>query len=312
MKHWIKSLRQDHLDLTFRASGGLQVEIVERPGLWMSDQRLDRLTQALRDVASTTLDAGSLTYGVFSGDAARLKNTIVTLIRRRDGHPVAFNALALMDVDHGGAPERVLHLGLVMVDPGERSKGIAWILYGLTCILLLLRAGFRPLYISNVTQVPAVVGMVAETFSEVHPTPEATQLTDFRKLLLAREIMANHRYVFGVGDDASFNETAFVIENAYTGGSDDLKKSFDDAPKHRDATYNEFCARVLDYDRGDDVLQIGKIDLATIRSYLLRSVPKGSVAQVAALGMFVLVQRAVLPILHWFDTTKQSGPLRPA
>ncbi|MEM9341611.1 MAG: hypothetical protein AAGA87_01055 [Pseudomonadota bacterium] len=312
MQNWIKSLRQDHLDLNFRAAGGLDVEIVERPGLWMPDERLQTLTEALRQVASTTLDAGSLTYGVFSGDPTRLENTIVTLIRRRDGHPVAFNALALMDVDHGGTPERVLHLGLVMVDPGERSKGIAWILYGLTCILLLLRAGFRPLYVSNVTQVPAVVGMVAETFSEVHPTPDATDLTDFRKLLLAREIMANHRHVFGVGDDATFDEAAFVIENAYTGGSDDLKKTFEDAPKHRDATYNDFCRERLDYDRGDDILQIGKIDLATIRSYLMRSVPKGSIAQVTALGAFILIQRAVLPVFHWFDTTKPSGPLRPA
>ncbi|MDA9249842.1 hypothetical protein N8140_01975 [Octadecabacter sp.] len=64
-----------------------------------------------------------------------------------------------------------------------------------------------------------------------------------------------------------------MITNAYTGGSDDLKKTWDTAPKHRDAVFNDFCQAVLDYDRGDDVLQLGRIDLPALRHYLTRDVP---------------------------------------
>ena len=73
--------------------------------------------------------------------------------------------------------------------------------------------------------------------------------------------MASHRKVFGVGPDAAFDEDRSVILNAYTGGSEELKKSFDAAPKHRDDAYNAMCADELDYARGDDFLQTGQINM---------------------------------------------------
>jgi hypothetical protein len=82
--------------------------------------------------------------------------------------------------------------------------------------------------------------------------------------------MRHHRDAFGVGADASFDEERFVIRNAYTGGSNDLKKSFDDAAKHRVEAYNALCRRELDYERGDDFLQVGQYDLGVVRRYLRR------------------------------------------
>ncbi len=234
----------------------------------MSDAQLAQLAADLRQVAGRTLPASELTYGVFSGDRAALSRSVITLVRRKaDGAPVAFNALALMDLRLGTRDVQVLHLGLVMVDPEERSRGLSWVLYGLTCFVLLLRGGGRPIWVSNVTQVPAVVGMVADTFAQVYPAPQATANRPGRRslthLLLARQIMADHRHVFGVGADAGFDEDRFVITNAYTGGSDALKKRFDQATPHRDPAYNDFCAGMLDYDRGDDLLQLGQVDLPT-------------------------------------------------
>jgi hypothetical protein len=117
--------------------------------------------------------------------------------------------------------------------------------------------------------------------------------------------------VFGVGDEAGFDETRFVISNAYTGGSDSLKKSFTAAPKHRDDVYNAFCARELDYARGDDVLQIGRIDLAGARRYVMREVPSGSLPALLAASAVLALQRLVLPLLHWLDDSRQFGILRP-
>jgi len=300
------------MDLSFRAGGGLTVQIAEFPGRWMDDAALAALTHDLKTIAGKTLSAGDLSYGVFSGDPERLAQTIVTLVKARDGTPIAFNALAVIDTELNGKPTEVLHLGLVMVDPDQRSRGLSWILYGLTCLLLLLRAGLRPLYVSNVTQVPAVVGLVSETFSEVFPTPKHTENADFNKLQLARAIMAGHRHVFGVGAEAGFDEQSFVISNAYTGGSDHLKKRFDEATHHRDDSYNEFCQQMLDYDRGDDVLQIGQIDLAAARNYVTKEVPRGSVLSLFALGALVTLRRLVLPVLQWADSGKDYGLLRPA
>src|SRR5262249_23105717 len=189
----------------------------------------------LRVVAAKTLPADQLTYGIFSGARERLSRAIVTVISEEEsGRPIAFNALSVMQVELDGAPTDVTHLGLVMVDPDARRRGLSWVLYGLTTLVLFARDGLRPRWISNVTQVPAVVGMVSETFSDVYPSPRPEARQSFAHLQLARGIMYWHRSVFGVGNDAGFDESRFVITDAYTGGSDALKKTFDAAPKHRD------------------------------------------------------------------------------
>jgi len=301
------------MDIRLNASGGYRVRIVERPGRWMSATELDKLVADLRHVALQSLPAGELTYGVFAGDRSTLENSVITLVSRRDDQtPVAFNALALMEVDLGHRSEDVLHLGLVMVDPNLRSQGLSWVLYGLTCVLMLFRNGMRPLWISNVTQVPAVVGLVGQGFARVYPTAEnrPQNRRSLLHLLLARGIMRHHRSVFGVGSDAGFDEDRFVITNAYTGGSDNLKKTFADAPKHRDAVVNDFCQAQLDYGRGDDFLQLGQMDTPTALSYIGREVPRGSVAAVAFAVGAVVLQRLAMPLWQWADTQREFGILR--
>lgn len=304
----LRSLGRPHLDIAMRSGRDLQVRIVERPGRWMAPDELEALSADLRAVAGRTLE-GALTYGVFSGDPARMGASIITLVSR-GGRPVAFNALAVMTVETEPQPTEVLHLGLVMVDPDERSGGLSWVLYGLTCFLIFFRRQFRPVWISNVTQVPAIVGMVSGMFSDVFPAPGAGRRSLTHRLL-ARRIMAGHRSVFGVGEDAGFDEDRFVITNAYTGGSDDLKKTWEQAPKHRDPVFNDFCAAELDYERGDDVIQLGRMDMAAVRRYLGREVPKSKVLGLVVTGAFVALGRVVLPVVHWFDGARPWGILRP-
>jgi hypothetical protein len=309
---WWKAFSQATIDLTLRTHAGLRTRIVESPGLSLGDAELEELVSQLRIIAGKTLPAGNLTYGIFSGARERLSRAIVTLIcEEATGRPIAFNALSVMDVELDGAPAEVTHLGLVMIDPEVQGQGLSWVLYGLTTLVLFVRDGLRSKWISNVTQVPAVLGMVCETFSDVFPSPQPAARRSFAHLQLARGIMRDHRAVFGVGDEAGFDEARFVITNAYTGGSDALKKSLEMAPKHRDEPYNAFCARELDYDRGDDVLQIGRIDLAGARRYLQREVPSGSLPALLAASAVLAMQRLVLPAVHWMDDTRAFGILRP-
>lgn len=307
----IKAVGRKYLDVSLQSGEDLTVRIIERPGLWMDDTALFTLSQDLRVVAARTLDAGGLTYGVFSGKADAMKQVIITLVHRNDGTPVAFNALAVMQLETKPAPTEVLHLGLVMVDPDERSKNLSWVLYGLTCFLIFFRRQFRPIWISNVTQVPSVVGMVSQMFSDVWPRPDGGRRS-LNHVLLAREIMRQHRGVFGVGQGAGFDEERFIITDAYTGGSDDLKKTWDNAPKHRDPRFNDYCAALLDYERGDDFLQLGQMDLVAMRTYLRREVPKSAVLGLLIAGSLVALRRVVLPLLHWSDSAHQWLILRPS
>jgi len=309
---WLKAFRKPAIDFTLRTHTGLQTRIVESPGRSLPQPELDQLVADLRAVAGKTLPAGSLTYGIFSGERERLARAIVTLISdEATGRPIAFNALSVMSVELDGEPEQVTHLGLVMIDPDVQGQGLSWVLYGLTTLVLFARDGLRPKWISNVTQVPAVFGMVCDTFSDVFPSPDADARRSFAHLQLARGIMREQRAVFGVGGEAGFDEARFVITDAYTGGSDALKKTYEAAPKHRDEQYNAFCARELDYDRGDDVLQLGRIDLAAARRYLQREVPAGSMPALLAASAVLALQRLILPVVHWFDDARPFGSLRP-
>ena len=310
---WFRALTQDYLDVQMGVAPNISARIIERPGLWMDPEAASRIVEDLRAIARATVPGETLDYGVLTGSQERLEHAILTVLYdNTTKQPVAFNALSVMDVTLHGRDAEVVHLGLVMVDPALRSHGLSWVLYGLTCLVLFVRRQLRPLWLSNVTQVPAIVGMVSETFSEVFPIPGPAAHCSFEHLVLARDIMGRHRAVFGVGDDAGFDESRFVITNAYTGGSDNLKKSFDVAPKHRDAVYNEFCRQQLDYERGDDVLQLCRLDLAAAQRFVTKDIPRRSLPAVLATLAIVSLNRLLLPIVHWLSADRPWGILRPA
>lgn len=310
MLYLLKAMKGDVLSAAFNASGEYRVRIVERPGSTLAPPDLSDLKAQCDQIVRSCLQGESLDYGLFAEEGDAWNHSVITLVTRRsDGKPVAFNAMPMLDVLHGGDRETVLHLGLVMVDPEERSGGLSWILYGLTCFALFLRQRMRPLWVSSVTQVPAVVGMVAETFSTVYPGQAATR-QNFTHRHLAHQIMQRHRHAFGVGADAGFDADRHIITNAYTGGSDNLKKTFDVAAKHRNDEYNAFCERELDYTRGDDALQIGAIDLAAGQRFLSRSVPKSALPQLAVQALVLMTGAALAPLVQWLDATRPFCRLR--
>lgn len=307
----LRALGGETLSLSFRASREYRVWIVARPGMALPADALARLKQDCESVVRACLAGQSLDYGLFADDGAAWDRSIITLVTRiADDTPVAFNAMPQLGVLRGGAEDRVLHLGLVMVDPEERSGGLSWILYGLTCFALFMRQGLRPLWVSSVTQVPAVVGMVAETFSDVFPA-QGTTPQSFTHRHLAHQIMRRHRIAFGVSEDAGYDADRQVITDAYTGGSDNLKKSFAIAAKHRREDYNSYCQRELDYTRGDDVLQIGKIDLAAGQRFLSRSVPRSALPQLAVQAVMLLAGAVLAPLIQWLDPSRLYNRLRP-
>ncbi|NUO39376.1 MAG: hypothetical protein HOQ17_01645 [Gemmatimonadaceae bacterium] len=305
------TLARPYLDETVSARAGARVRIVERPGRWMASDAIDHLVADLQRIVRAGTPAGTLDYGVASGDRARLDDAIVTIVYDRAATPIAFNALTLLDCELRGRPIEVLHLGLVMVDPAHRAGGLSGVLYGLTAFLLFARRRLRPLWVSNVTQVPAVFGMVSESFDNVFPTATGARQS-YDHLHLARQIMARHRHVFGVGAEAEHDETHAIIRNAYTGGSDNLKKSFDVATKHRNEVHNEACRLSLDYDRGDDFLQLGQVTLGAARRFFTRSSPSVSPVAFALTFTLLAVESLVAPVIQWFAADTPMGDLRPA
>lgn len=306
-----KRLGRKYLDFEFPVRDQARLRIIERPGRWMRGADLERLVDEMRQVVRTVVPEG-VHYGVLTGDKHRLDNALIAILYERRSHrPIAFNAFAYLEVELHGRPVDVLHLGLIMVDPECRAKGYSWLIVGLPCLLVFLRSGLQPVWITSVSQVPAVCGAVARGFTGVYPSPFAASGCTFTHLSIARQVMERHRAAFGAGPQAQFDEDRFVIRDGYAPGVENLKKTFERVAKHRDERVNDACRRSLDYARGDDFLQVGSIDFACTREYLLRSVPRDSLPSVLYRATFVLLGGLVVPLVHWFLPRRQWGDLRP-
>ena len=307
-----RKLSRRYLDLEFATADDVGVRIVERPGRWMTPADCAAMVDELGSIVRRALGGRDLGYGVFTGQKESLDQTVITLVYDgASGSPVAFNALSLLRVALRGRDVDVIHLGLAMVDPAFRGRGLSTVLYGLTCMLLLFRNQLRPIWMTNVSQVPSVIGLVTETFSNVFPSPDPRQRRSYDHLMIARSIMKHHRKVFGVSEEAAFDEQRFVVTNAYTGGSDHLKKSFAEAPQHRIGAYNQMCRQALDYDVGDDFLQVGQIDLPAARNFLLGHMPRAWLQSLVLPLAFLLASASLLPVLHWLSPRQPMGDVRP-
>jgi hypothetical protein len=248
--------------------------VYDRPGLWMADAELAALRAELKGVASAAI-AGDLDYGVFKDSRAPYENRILCVGRRDSGEVVGFNAMPRLELDVAGQRVLCMHLGLLVIHPSYQRMGFQGLLYGLGIFVLYRRIPQRPVWVSNVTEMPAVFGAVSEGFVDVFPSFLDTRPPPEEHLAVARAIMSGHRHEFGVGPEAVFDEARFVMQGSYTGGSDALKKSFSSAPKHRDSRANAWMEANLDYGRGDDVLQIGKLDGEVLTQWVSRRLPEG-------------------------------------
>ena len=308
----LRRLRTRYLDLELSGGPQVDIRIVERPGVWMTAAQLDALLADLRAVVAESVPGGTLDYGVFTGAPEPLRQAIVTILYDKQGRqPVAFNALALLPVVIAGRDEEVLHFGLAMVSPRYRGRGLSWALYGQTVMLMFAHRQMRAMWISNVTQVPSVFGLVSESLVNVYPSARPGSRRSFTHVVIARQLMQLHRDVFGAGPAAGFDLARFVITDGYAPGARNLMKRYEDAPWHRNDLYNEYCRSGLDYARGDDFLQLGQYTMGVARNYLLRFAPRNSLPSLLYTAAFLLAGSLLLPVLHWFAASTAMNDLRP-
>jgi hypothetical protein len=280
---------------------GMIFKVWEKPGRWLSESKLEQLIKDIHSVAVSGQGPKDIPeYGVLTGNKEDLKNRVLTIgYEKRTGKPIGFAAQIFLDVPIGLNAIEVLHLGLVYVAKDYQKKWIMSLLYILPNILLLLKRGFRPLWISNVSQVPSIIGVVSDYYETVYPDPMHHTKQSLLQRSLGEGIMKYHRNAFGTGQEAMYDSERQIISNSYTGGSDNLKKKYDECPKYREETVNLYCKENLDYDRGDDFLQIGMLSGKIIHNFFAKRISGVSRVQwilyLLVAGIFI----TMLPILKW-------------
>lgn len=86
---------------------------------------------------------------------------------------------------------------------------------------------------------------------------------------IAKAVDAFHRDSIAINDEAIFNANKFVFEGSVDGTVFE-KDSNDQRFHHRDENLTEFYQALLNFERGDEALQIGKVSLLTFPKYLAR------------------------------------------
>jgi hypothetical protein len=251
-----------------RADAALELATLAFPGRWMPDAQLERLQGELHTLTRECL--GDVpAYGIYQASREPYRDRIITTVRMaHDRRLVAFSAMILWHtrLPDGGRPQPVMHLGLVLVAPGHRGRKVMYALYHKPLLWFFLRRLLRPFWLTSTTMEPVIVGSVADSFSQVHPhyVPRPGFAPSPAHRHIARTFFRKHGHEIGVWEGALLDEERFVIRGSSLGACRTLMLPFEQAAMYRVAACNEFCRTTLDYSRGDELLQVGRVDVAAL------------------------------------------------
>lgn len=236
------------------------------PGKTFNDIELASLTNELREVASVCFDECP-DYQSLTGKREELSRAIITTAReKKSGKLMGFVSALMLE---GEYEERFLHLGLTCARPEARGKKLTHKLTGKTIMKVLLRrVPFSSLWISNCACVLSSLGNVALYFEELSPSPYGPAPT-FRHLSIARAISKNYRVPIAIAKEAVLNEDKLVFEGSVP-GTIFAKDPRDSRFHHRDPAITNYYLNLLDFERGDEAIQIGRVSFMTFPKYILK------------------------------------------
>ncbi len=242
------------------------IELLHRPGRRLSDAALAKLVAELREVAADCFDELP-DYQCLRGTREELSDKVIALARCADGRLAGFCSAALLGVPGVG---EVLHLGLTCVRADQRSGGLTHRLTStLTVRYLLTHRPLSRVWVTNVACVLSSLVNVGRHFDDVFPSPEGPELPTTTHRRIAEAVDALYRDKIYIRPDATFDRESFVFRGSVR-ETVFQKDEHDARYRHRDARANRFYGERMDFERGDEVLQIGSMSLLTGLRYLRR------------------------------------------
>ena len=243
-----------------------RLECLLRPGLHLSDKKFRRLHRQVLDVASDCFDEIPR-YQIMVGTREEWSDKVVAFAWRRDGKLAGFCSTVILWIPGVG---KILHLGLTCVRKSDRSAGLTHMLTKKAIGAYLVR--HKPvgkLWISNCAAVLSSLGNVAKHFKDIYPAPGGLAAPRVEHFLIAAAINTAYRKKIYIMDDAIFDADNFVFRGSVKDTV--FQKSDEDARfHHRQQGLNDYYRGLMDFENGDEVLQIGYASTFAQLSYQLR------------------------------------------
>jgi len=234
-------------------------QVLYFPGRWMDQPAQRRLAAELRETAATCFDELP-DYQCLRGTREELADKVIAVGRHADGSMAGFCSTVLLAVPGAGP---VLHLGLTCVRPEARGGGLTHRLTSRAVVGYLLRR--RPigrLWITNCACVLSSLGNVALHFDDVYPSPFFRGRPSEAQRRIAAELDRHYRDKLYVLPEAMLDGETFVFRRSVR-RTVFQKSAEQKAFHHRLAEVNAFYLGLLNFDEGDEVLQVGSVNLLT-------------------------------------------------
>lgn len=255
-----------------QSSSQYRYRVYYRPGLYMTDAQKQSFMKELYDTA-TTCFARVPNYQVMSRRLDELNDKVIAVAWRHDGRIAGFCSTVLLPVEGVG---EVIHLGLTCIRPEDRSNGLTHVLTSKAVKSYLLR--HKPIlgkvWISNCAAVLSSLANVALHFEKVYPSPDPKARPTEVHRKISEAVDRYFRDKIYIHDKAVFDREHFVFRGSVKDTV--FQKSGDDAQYyHRNSDYNEYYRAIMNFNEGDEVLQIGYAStFAAIKHMYTKSVQK--------------------------------------
>lgn len=233
-------------------------EILDRPLSWMSPEKLAILQGRLKRVAAARF-GHEPNYSYFSDTAFFKDKVIVICSDPRTGLDLCFCAMCYI----GRYRERrIVHLGSVF--SASENKGYLNYVYMIGLTYVALKAGpLNKIYVTSLTHTPKIFGIVADGFHKVYPNGRSDARPSRMHLALRDRLIDNYiKPEWDLMEPVQYRDD-FVMPalRMQKSGEVMFPDTQDTVPKHRKDAFNRRILSTLNFERGDEILQVGEFRL---------------------------------------------------
>lgn len=159
----------------------------------------------------------------------------------------------------------VVHLGLTMIAKRARGQRLQPSLLSRVLLLPIVNLCTLRYTVTNVAASPSGIGNFCDYFVQTFPHYKRTPPRTEWHLRVAREVLTRYRHEFGCSERATFDQVSFVVygSNEREGGGtfEFVRKDGSAVSRHRDDACNRFVEGLLDFAQGDELFQVGVMDV---------------------------------------------------
>lgn len=232
---------------------GKTVITFDQPGRWMSSGDLQELAHTLGRVAKSSLRELP-THVLFDlQDMRKVFSNRVISIAYDKGDAVGFSEVVYL---HHGV-DVVMHIGLTVLSKRD-ERGLHSHLRRNGLVLASVNLQQLKCRVCSLHNSADEIGMVADTYRDVYPHYGLKTTRKQYHMEVARVLLRDFRHECGCSEVATFDDRTFVVfKGRFTGDV----VSRDAMQLHKSQECNRFVAGLVDFERGDALLQVGSFSL---------------------------------------------------